>query len=127
MLEPELSAKSTEASGVRVPPPLYYVAGFLIGAGLEAAFPIGRPPVAITLVGTALNALRPSDGPVTGRCRSWRRRLASVTDGLPEPCFAGPRRRAAKAHALPCCGRRASVLDAAFAKPPLSSLSGAPR
>jgi hypothetical protein len=25
MLEPELSAKSTEASGVRVPPPLHYV------------------------------------------------------------------------------------------------------
>jgi protein-S-isoprenylcysteine O-methyltransferase Ste14 len=54
MLEPELSAESTEASGVRVPAPLYYVAGFLIGAGLEAAFPIGRPPLAITLVGTAL-------------------------------------------------------------------------
>ena len=54
MLEAELSADSTEASGVRVPPPLFYVAGFLIGIGLEAAFPIDRPPVAITVAGSAL-------------------------------------------------------------------------
>src|ERR687895_509028 len=51
MLDAELSADSTEASGVRVPPPLFYVAGFLIGVGLEAAFPIDRPALAITIAG----------------------------------------------------------------------------
>jgi protein-S-isoprenylcysteine O-methyltransferase Ste14 len=54
MLEPVLTASSSETSGVRVPPPLYYVAGFLIGVGLEAAFPIDRPPLAVTLVATVL-------------------------------------------------------------------------
>ncbi|MGH2991234.1 MAG: methyltransferase family protein [Solirubrobacterales bacterium] len=54
MLEPELTASSTEASGVRVPPPLYYVAGILIGLALEAAFPIDRPSVAIMVAGTAI-------------------------------------------------------------------------
>jgi protein-S-isoprenylcysteine O-methyltransferase Ste14 len=54
MLEPQLSANSTEASGVRVPPPLLYVAGLLAGGGLEAALPIGRPPLAITLAGSVL-------------------------------------------------------------------------
>jgi len=38
----------------RIPPPLYYIAGFLIGVGLEAAAPIGRPPLAITIAGTAI-------------------------------------------------------------------------
>jgi protein-S-isoprenylcysteine O-methyltransferase Ste14 len=40
-------------SGVRVPPPLYYVAGFLIGAGIEAALPIERPPLVVTILFTA--------------------------------------------------------------------------
>jgi protein-S-isoprenylcysteine O-methyltransferase Ste14 len=56
-LEPELGAGSTETSGVRVPPPLYYVAGFLAGVALELAFPIERPPLAITLLGTAIGAV----------------------------------------------------------------------
>ena len=38
---------------MKVPPPLYYVAGFLVGVGLELAFPIDRPPVAVTLIGVA--------------------------------------------------------------------------
>jgi protein-S-isoprenylcysteine O-methyltransferase Ste14 len=53
-LEPELSAGSTESPGARVPPPLYYVAGFLIGVGLELAFPIDRPPLLVTLIGTVI-------------------------------------------------------------------------
>lgn len=43
------SASDTETSGVRIPPPLFYVAGFTIGVGLELAFPIDRPAAAITL------------------------------------------------------------------------------
>jgi protein-S-isoprenylcysteine O-methyltransferase Ste14 len=54
MLEPELNASSTEASGVRVPPPLYYVAGFLLGVAIELAVPIDRPPLAITVLGIAI-------------------------------------------------------------------------
>jgi protein-S-isoprenylcysteine O-methyltransferase Ste14 len=53
VLEPELTAASTETSGVRVPPPLHYVAGFLVGVGLELAIPVDRPSLAITLLGTA--------------------------------------------------------------------------
>jgi protein-S-isoprenylcysteine O-methyltransferase Ste14 len=53
-LEPELDAGSTETSGVRVPPPLFYVAGFLLGLAIELAVPIDRPPLAITIVGVAL-------------------------------------------------------------------------
>jgi protein-S-isoprenylcysteine O-methyltransferase Ste14 len=40
-----------ETSGVRVPPPLFYVAGFLAGVGLELAFPIEPPPGEVRIVG----------------------------------------------------------------------------
>ena len=43
-----------ETSGIKVPPPLYYVVGFLAGLGVEAAAPVDRPPVALTLVGAAI-------------------------------------------------------------------------
>jgi protein-S-isoprenylcysteine O-methyltransferase Ste14 len=39
-----------DRSGVRIPPPLIYVAGFLAGLALEAVFPIGALPFAIALV-----------------------------------------------------------------------------
>jgi len=45
---------SSETSGVRVPPPLYYVAGFLLGIAVEAAVPIDRPPLAITIIAVAI-------------------------------------------------------------------------
>jgi protein-S-isoprenylcysteine O-methyltransferase Ste14 len=48
------AASSSETSGVRVPPPLFYVAGFLVGLALEAAVPIDRPPLAVTLGGALL-------------------------------------------------------------------------
>jgi protein-S-isoprenylcysteine O-methyltransferase Ste14 len=54
LLEPELNAGSTETSGVRVPPPLFYVAGFLVGVAIELAVPIDRPPLAITVLGIAI-------------------------------------------------------------------------
>jgi protein-S-isoprenylcysteine O-methyltransferase Ste14 len=36
---------------MKVPPPLFYVAGFLVGVGLELAFPIDRPPAPVTVIG----------------------------------------------------------------------------
>jgi protein-S-isoprenylcysteine O-methyltransferase Ste14 len=41
-------------SGVKVPPPLYYIAGIAVGVALELAFPIDRPPAAITVAGAAI-------------------------------------------------------------------------
>ncbi len=46
-----------ETSGVSFPPPLLYVAGFLVGVGLEFAFPVGRPPLAVTLAGVVIGAV----------------------------------------------------------------------
>jgi protein-S-isoprenylcysteine O-methyltransferase Ste14 len=43
-----------DTSGVRVPPPLFYIAGFLLGVALELAFPIGGPPVAIAVAGALI-------------------------------------------------------------------------
>ena len=51
-LEP--TASDTETAGIRFPPPLFYVAGFLVGVGLELAFPIDRPSAAVTLAGAVL-------------------------------------------------------------------------
>jgi protein-S-isoprenylcysteine O-methyltransferase Ste14 len=45
-----------ETSGVSFPPPLLYVAGFLAGVGLELVFPVGRPPLAVTLAGVLIGA-----------------------------------------------------------------------
>jgi protein-S-isoprenylcysteine O-methyltransferase Ste14 len=49
---PTREADPAATSGV-VPPPFYYVAGFLIGVGIEAVFPIDRPPLAVTIMVTA--------------------------------------------------------------------------
>ncbi len=43
-----------ETSGVKFPPPLLYLAGFLAGVALEAAVPVNRPPLAVTLAATAI-------------------------------------------------------------------------
>jgi protein-S-isoprenylcysteine O-methyltransferase Ste14 len=43
-----------DTSGVRVPPPLFYIAGFAVGIALELAIPIDRPPLAITLIGALI-------------------------------------------------------------------------
>ena len=47
---------ASDASGVRIPPPLFYVAGFLVGVVVELAFPIDRPPLAITVAVTLIGA-----------------------------------------------------------------------
>lgn len=38
-----------DTSGVRFPPPLIYVAGLLVGVGLELAFPIGALPLPLAI------------------------------------------------------------------------------
>ena len=54
MAVPEPARSAPDTSGVRVPPPLYYVAGFLAGVAIEAAVPIDRPAALVTVVGAAL-------------------------------------------------------------------------
>jgi protein-S-isoprenylcysteine O-methyltransferase Ste14 len=39
-----------DVSGVRVPPPVIYVVGFLVGGALELAFPVGALPFAVALL-----------------------------------------------------------------------------
>jgi protein-S-isoprenylcysteine O-methyltransferase Ste14 len=41
--------REPETSGVRLPPPAYYIAGVLAGAALELAFPIDGPPLYVVL------------------------------------------------------------------------------
>jgi protein-S-isoprenylcysteine O-methyltransferase Ste14 len=43
-----------DTSGVRIPPPLFYIAGFVAAVALELAVPIDSPPPAITLAGTLI-------------------------------------------------------------------------
>ena len=79
-----------DTSGVAFPPPLLYVAGFLVGVGLELAFPVGRPPLAVTLAVVAIGAAcwLLLDGAATlsfGRARTsmapYKPSTALVTDG----------------------------------------------
>jgi protein-S-isoprenylcysteine O-methyltransferase Ste14 len=51
---PQPAAGDTQSAGIRVPPPLFYVAGFLIGVGIELAVPIDRPSTAVTLAGAVI-------------------------------------------------------------------------
>ena len=44
---------SPPGPGVKVPPPLVYVAGFLAGMGVERAFPSPRPPVWLRIAAAA--------------------------------------------------------------------------
>lgn len=52
--------ETTETAGVKIPPPLIYVAGLLAGLGLELAFPIDGPPtwvrIAVGVVGVVAAA-----------------------------------------------------------------------
>jgi protein-S-isoprenylcysteine O-methyltransferase Ste14 len=41
-------------SGVRIPPPLIYIAGFLLGVAVEIAYPIASPPLAVAIVAAVL-------------------------------------------------------------------------
>jgi protein-S-isoprenylcysteine O-methyltransferase Ste14 len=48
------TARDDESSGVRVPPPLLYVVGFLIGVALDLAVPIAPPPAEARIAGAAI-------------------------------------------------------------------------
>jgi protein-S-isoprenylcysteine O-methyltransferase Ste14 len=56
LAEPEAAAPKTDTSGIRVPPPVYYVSAFLAGVGLELIFPTSWPPFGIRLAATVLAA-----------------------------------------------------------------------
>jgi protein-S-isoprenylcysteine O-methyltransferase Ste14 len=43
-----------DSAGVWIPPPLFYVAGFLLGFAVELALPLSRPPLALALAGGAI-------------------------------------------------------------------------
>jgi len=43
-------AAASDRAGVRIPPPVIYVVGFLLGVALEAAFPISGLPSTLALV-----------------------------------------------------------------------------
>jgi protein-S-isoprenylcysteine O-methyltransferase Ste14 len=44
-----LSRSDPDRSGVNFPPPLIYIAGFMVGVALEVAFPIGSLPLPLAL------------------------------------------------------------------------------
>jgi protein-S-isoprenylcysteine O-methyltransferase Ste14 len=56
LAEPETAARKPDTSGIRVPPPVYYVGGFLAGVVLELAFPTSWPPSGVRIAGTLLAA-----------------------------------------------------------------------
>jgi protein-S-isoprenylcysteine O-methyltransferase Ste14 len=43
-----------DTAGIRVPPPLFYIGGFLVGLALELAFPVDGPPTAIRIAGAVI-------------------------------------------------------------------------
>lgn len=49
-VEPASEIGRPDRSGVPIPPPLIYVAGFLTGVALELAFPIGALPLGLALL-----------------------------------------------------------------------------
>jgi protein-S-isoprenylcysteine O-methyltransferase Ste14 len=72
MTEQVAASDDQATSGVKVPPPLYYLAGFGAGLLLETAFPIDRPPAAVTIVVAAIGVglWLYLDGVATARFRS---------------------------------------------------------
>lgn len=60
---------ASDTSGVRFPPPLLYVAGFLAGIALELAFPVDSLPLAIALAagGLGIGAWLALDGSAMSR------------------------------------------------------------
>jgi protein-S-isoprenylcysteine O-methyltransferase Ste14 len=54
----EAASGDRDSSGVRIPPPLFFLAGLLVGCGLEQLFPIDGAPdafrVAACVIGVAL-------------------------------------------------------------------------
>jgi protein-S-isoprenylcysteine O-methyltransferase Ste14 len=53
---PETAPPKAETSGIRVPPPLYYLAAFLVGVALESIFPTSWPPLGVRLAAALVAA-----------------------------------------------------------------------
>jgi protein-S-isoprenylcysteine O-methyltransferase Ste14 len=53
----DAAGEQADRSGVTIPPPLIYVAGFLIGIVLELLFPIAAPPLALALAAALIGGL----------------------------------------------------------------------
>ena len=53
---PESATPKPDTSGIRVPPPVYYVVGFLAGVALELAVPTNWPSAAVRIVVAVLAA-----------------------------------------------------------------------
>jgi protein-S-isoprenylcysteine O-methyltransferase Ste14 len=49
-VKPPESRIERDRSDVRIPPPLIYIAGFLVGVALEVAYPIEALPLALALI-----------------------------------------------------------------------------
>jgi protein-S-isoprenylcysteine O-methyltransferase Ste14 len=49
VVESRAGAPSSDTAGIRVPPPVYYVAAFLVGVALELIFPTSWPPFGVRL------------------------------------------------------------------------------
>jgi protein-S-isoprenylcysteine O-methyltransferase Ste14 len=47
--ESESAAHQSDTSGIRVPPPVYYIAAFLVGVVLEVILPTSWPPFGVRL------------------------------------------------------------------------------
>jgi protein-S-isoprenylcysteine O-methyltransferase Ste14 len=54
LAESKGAALKSDTSGIRVPPPVYYVAAFLVGVALEVIFPTSWPPLGVRLVAALL-------------------------------------------------------------------------
>jgi protein-S-isoprenylcysteine O-methyltransferase Ste14 len=48
------AAPNSDTSGIRVPPPIYYILGFLVGIAFELVFPTSWPPFGIRLAAALL-------------------------------------------------------------------------
>jgi protein-S-isoprenylcysteine O-methyltransferase Ste14 len=52
--EPETAASKAETAGIRVPPPVYYLAAFLGGVALELVFPTSWPVFGVRIAAALL-------------------------------------------------------------------------
>jgi protein-S-isoprenylcysteine O-methyltransferase Ste14 len=49
IVESRAGAPRSDTAGIRVPPPVYYIVGFLAGVALELIFPTSSPPLGVRL------------------------------------------------------------------------------
>ncbi len=49
VVESRAGAPNSDTAGIRVPPPVYYIAAFLVGVALELIFPTSWPPFGVRL------------------------------------------------------------------------------